>query len=208
MMLVLAEISRYQILFFSFAILIVFILLLVLSAFGYWLRNQPPSESPYTGLPLRSGSDLSYDSVEKILRYLYDYQEYDNRMFDLRKAAYCRETGRIFPDAITWYDVIRVDWTFLQKRYPGNWISWGSLTDIQQQIIREAHHSIDEFQTDFSSPNPAPRAVEKEYSLLKPGPLYIDLETKILLGWKIVPETDFEVLIVQKPKEIFEVSRS
>lgn len=200
-----AEISRQEVVFFSFALLISFIFLLVASFFGYWLRNQPPSISPYTKYPLRMGSDLPYDSVERILRFLYNYHEYDNRMFDLRKAAYCRDTGRIFPDAITWYGAIKVDWSFLQKRYPGVYVSWGSLTELQQENIRESHHSLDGFEIEFSSPQPLPRMIESDYALSKPGPLYVDIETKVLLGWKIVPDTDFEVLIVQKPKELFDI---
>jgi hypothetical protein len=92
-----------------------------------------------------------------------------------------------------------VDWTFLQKRYPGHWVSWGSLSKEQQEAIRDVHESLGKFQTQESSPTPAPRAVEPEYAYTKPGPLYVDLETKILLGWQVVPGTDFEVLIVQKP---------
>jgi hypothetical protein len=32
--------------------------------------------------------------------------------------------------------------------------------------------------------------------------LYVDVETQILIGWKEVPGTEVEVLIVQKPKEL------
>lgn len=200
-----AEISNQQVLFFSFSLLLTFVLLVALSFFGYWLTHQAPSLSPYTKYPLRMGSDLPYDSVERILRYLYSYHEYDNRMFDLRKAAYCRDTGRVFPDALTWYGVIKVDWNFLQKRYPGNYVSWGSLTDLQKEIVKESHHSLEGFEIDYSCPNPIPRMIEPEYALSKPGPLYVDIETKVLLGWKLVPDTDFEVLIVQKPKDLFEI---
>lgn len=127
------------------------------------------------------------------------YHQYDNRIFDINRAAFCRELGRLFPDSLTWYNSISVDWNFLRKRYPGNYISWGSLTSEQQQLVREMHDSLEGFQTEMSSPDPAPRAVTPEYAFIKPGPLYIDYETKILLGWKIIPGTEFEVLIVQKP---------
>ena len=65
--------------------------------------------------------------------------EYDNSIFDFGKAAFCRETGRIFPNVVTWYGTIKVDWTFLNKRYPGNYVSWGSLSEYQQEMIRSAH---------------------------------------------------------------------
>ncbi len=180
-------------------ILVSFALLILLFWLGWRLTQRSHSVSPYTGVPLRRASEISYYSAERVLRYLYDLRQYDNRIFKLRRAAFCRETGRIFQDCVTWYDTINVDWNFLQKRYPGHYVSWGSLSKELQDYIRDSHSSLEGFQTEESSPNPAPRAVEPEYAYTKPGPLYVDPETKVLLGWKIVPGTNFEVLIVQKP---------
>jgi hypothetical protein len=176
-----------------------FTLLIVLFWFGWRLTQRSYSVSPYTGVPLRRTAEISYYSAERVLRFLYDLQQYDNRIFKLNCAAFCRETGRIFQDCVTWYDTIKIDWTFLQKRYPGHYVSWGSVSKEFQEIIRESHVSLEGFQTDRSSPTPSPRAIEPEYAYTKPGPLYVDPTTKILLGWKIVPGTDLEVLIVQKP---------
>lgn len=200
-------VSYSDVAFFGFFILIVFLLLIAVCLFGYWVFKQKDSLSPYTGTPLRRGADIPYYGAECVLRFLYELHQYDNRMFDLRYAGVCRDTGRIFPDALTWYDRIKVDWNFLQKRYPGNFVSWGSLNDIQKEAIRAMHHSMEGFQTEFSCPIPSPRLIEKEYALYKPGPLYVDLETKVLLGWKCVPDTNFEVMIVQKPKGIFETQK-
>ena len=197
----------YQVVYSSFAILIVFVLLLVGFFVNNWLRKHGASPSPYSGLPLRRGEDLAYDSKLAVLKYLYNYHQYDNRIFEVRKAAYCRETGRIFPDAITFFDTISVDWTFLIKRFPGNWVSWGSLSSLQQEAVISAHHTIEGYEIDNSCPNVSPRTITKDYCYTKPGPLYVDLETKILLGWKQVPNTLLEVLIVQKPKGIFEIKR-
>lgn len=127
--------------------------------------------------------------------------EYDNGLFDLSRAAICRTTGRIFPDSVTWHGSIRVDWNFLQKRYPGEYVSWGSLTQEQKTIIKEKHLSLEGFQTEFSSPKSSPRLIEPQYAYASPGPLYVDIRTGILLGWKCVPDTELEVLIVQKPFE-------
>jgi hypothetical protein len=93
-----------------------------------------------------------------------------------------------------------VDWNFLQKRYPGKYVSWGSLTEDQKKEVREQHVSLEGFQTEFSCPEPMPRAIEPKYAFIKPGPLYVDIDHKVLLGWKEVPGTEMEVLIVQKPK--------
>lgn len=132
--------------------------------------------------------------------------QYDNRIFDVKKAAICRETGRIFPECITWYDTIKVDWTFIQKRYPGTYVSWGCLTEAQQEAIRDVHETLDGFQTRFSSQTPSPRLVEAKYAFEKPGPLYVDVTTGVLVGWQCVPDTELEVLIVQKPTHIITIT--
>lgn len=189
---------------FIFEVFIVFALLIgLIGYFSYsiWKGRLETCPSPYSGLPLRKAKGLTFSSKNKVLTFLYKMHDYDNRMFDLDKAAFCRETGRIFPDAVNWFDSIRVDWSFLQRRYPGNYVSWGSLNADTQQEIRAAHVSLNGYQTEESSSEPSPRMIEPEIALKKPGPLYVDPESKILLGWKMVPETDLEVMIVQKPKQ-------
>ena len=169
-----------------------------------WLWSKVTRRShsvcPYTGVPLRRTSEISYYSAERILKYLFKLQQYDNRIFKLKKASFCRETGRIFQDSVNWFDVINVDWNFLQKRYPGNYVSWGSLSNELKESISAEHHSLEGFQTHESSPTASPRGIEPEYAYTRPGPLYVDPITNILLGWKSIPDTEFEVLIVQKPK--------
>lgn len=170
--------------------------------FGWMMTWRKIDNSPYTDLPLRYGRDIGYYNSEKIYRYLYDMKQYDNRIFDLRKASFCRDTQRIFPDSVTWLDSIRVDWGFLQKRMKGNYVSWGSLSREQQADIRKRHDSLLGFQTENSSPTAQPKLVEPDFVLTKPGPLYVDISTGTLVGWQIVPGTDFEVLVIQKPLNI------
>lgn len=193
------ESNEFWVLTFSAAILLVFVFLVLVFWLGRWLSDHGQGKSPYTGLPLRPATDLSYYAAEKTLRFLYDMQQYDNRIFSLRKAAFCRETGRVFQDCVTWYGATLVDWNFLQNRYPGSYVSWGSLNRDQQAAVRQRHFSLEGYQTEISSPTASPRAVESEYAFTKPGPLYVDLETNVLLGWKSVPGTETEVLVVQKP---------
>lgn len=184
---------------FAILIFLSFAFLSLLFWFGWRISQRSQAVCPYTGVPLRRMTEISYYSAERILRYLHDLRQYDNRIFKLSKSAFCRETGRVFQDCVTIFDTIKMDWTFLHKRYRGNWISWGSLAKDQQDAIREVHGSLDKFQTFESSPTPSPRSIEPEYAYTKPGPLYVDLDTKILLGWQVIPGTEFEVLIVQKP---------
>lgn len=191
--------NSLKVMLFAVAVLMFFFLLVIIFFVSWRLSKRPTTPSLYSGMPLRRASDLSYYAAEKVIRYLYAMHEYDNRVFKLKNAALCRETGRLFPDCVTWFDTIHLDWSFLQKRFPGDYVSWGSLTTSQQDAIRKLHPIMDDFQTDFSSPTPSPRLIEPEYAFAKPGPLYVDVNTNILLGWKIVPGTELEVLIVQKP---------
>lgn len=203
----LGVLTSLEVIWFSFAILVTFVLLLAVFFIGSWVTKNQVALSPYTKKPLRLGSLIPYNTAEKVLRYLFFMRQYDNRMFDVRKAAFCRETGRLFPNAVSYFDTIHVDWTFLEKRYPGSYVSWGSLSDEQKEMIRRSHYNLDGYQTEFSSRNSAPRQVEPEFAYRVPGPLYVDLEKRVLLGWKCVPDTDLEVLIVQKPKGMFELPR-
>lgn len=196
-----AVVRDSDVILFSIIILAVFILIVIAFYFGAKARRKAVSRSPYTGVPLRRASDLPYDSARAVLQFLYDRHEYDNRLIDLKRAAVCRETGRIFPNCVTWLDTIHVDWDFLQKRFPGNWVSWGSLVDVQKVAITDAHESLEGFQTAVSCSNPSPKLIEQKYVFVKPGPLYVDMDTKILMGWQCVTDTDFEVLIVQRPKK-------
>ena len=187
------------IIFLAVAILATFALLFLVFWLTWLSSRRENALSPYTGLPLRRATDLSYHTCEKVLGYLYDLKQYDNRIFRLSKAAYCRETGRLFPNCIDFLDHIYLDWSFLNRRYPGVYVSWGSLTLQQQKAIRDIHGSLEGFQTEESSPTPSPRLIEPEYCFTKPGPLYVNFTTKELLGWKIATDTDIEVLIVLKP---------
>lgn len=154
---------------------------------------------PYTGRPLRRALEIPFLSMYRIRRYMDANQDFYNRPFSFRTAAFSRETGRIYPDSVNWRGEIHVDWSFLLKRFPGHFVSWGSLSLEKQRLIREKHTALTGFQTERSSARPAPQEAEKELMYLIPGPLYVDPDTGVLLGWKRVPETPFEILVVQRP---------
>ncbi|MFA6915801.1 MAG: hypothetical protein WC222_05345 [Parachlamydiales bacterium] len=195
-----------DILYTTILLLLLFASLCLTFFFGWWVQKQRDSVCPYTGSPLRRAESLTFYSKEQILRFLYEYNSYDNPMFKLKSSSFCRDTGRIFSNSLTWYDTVRVDWTFLQKRHPGRYVSWGSLTKDQQDYIKKTHPPLRGFQTTYSSSNSSPRDVQPEFALAKPGPLYVDVDNNVLLGWKIVPGTEFEVLIVQKPTKVVMVN--
>lgn len=174
---------------------------------SFWKADLKRGVSPYTGLPLRPAQELTYLAKDKVTAYLRSLAEFENRPFEFDQAALCRETGRLFPNCATWTGKFDLDWSFIRKRYKGNFVSWGSLSAEKKAEIRKRHDPLTGFQTEFSSKNPSPRYVEDEYALERPGPLYVDPDTGVLLGWKVVPDTELEVLIVQKPKQIHLVSQ-
>ncbi|MDP1835977.1 MAG: hypothetical protein Q8K75_08635 [Chlamydiales bacterium] len=189
---------------FSIAVVIAVVLMMIgLLWYGYKASKRRPPNSIYGDLPLRRAAELPYESIGKVYLFLMSIHQYDNRMFNINRASVCRTTGRIFPNAEDIFGRTKLDWTFLQARYQGDYVSWGSLNEVQQNEIRRAHHSLEGFQTEYSSPEPSPRAITPEYALERPGPLYVDLQTKVLLGWKRVPGTELEVLIVQKPRKYY-----
>lgn len=186
---------------FSFGV----VLFLVLSAlifyffYSFIVFHRRSDPSPFSGMPLRPGRELTYSVQDTVNRYLNSLHDFDNRPIDFSKASFCRETGRIFPNTITWSGAIKVDWSFIRNRYRGNFVSWGSLSPEKQKEIENSHQVIYGFQKEFSSKNPSPRLIEEAIALTKPGPLYADPDSKIIMGWRLVPGTDLEVLIVQKP---------
>ncbi len=186
------------------AIMIFLVLLMVgLLWVGWRATKVRMPTGPYGKLPLRRSIELPYATIGKTYLFLTGLHQYDNRMFNIHRAMTCRATGRIFPNSMDLFGRVKLDWTFLQNRYPGAYVSWGSLNDAQMADIKRAHHSLEGFQTEFSCPNPSPRAITEEYALASPGPLYVDLETKVLLGWKRVPGTEIEVLVVQHPRKFY-----
>lgn len=184
-------------------LLAVFVLVLIMG-FVIWmgrknLQRIAVGNSPYTGTPLRHGDNLSYSALGAFNRYMRMMAHPDNPPVDLRKAAICVKTGRVFPEALDLFRTLKVNWDFLAKRHPGNWVSWGSLTEEQKAAVKKAHISIEGFQTERSCPKAKPEEIEPFYAHLKPGPLYVDLKTFKLLGWKQVPKSELEALIVQNP---------
>lgn len=170
--------------------------------FGWRMSWNQIDVSPYSGMPLRYARDIGFSQSEKIYSFLFEMKQYDNRMFPLDKASFCRDTGRIFPDSVNWLGSIRVNWGFLQKKMKGQYVSWGSLTREQQQDLLRRHESLEGFQTEISSPTALPKGIESEYAFTRPGPLYVDVSSGTLVGWKAVPGTEFEVLVIQKTVKI------
>jgi hypothetical protein len=185
------------VLFASF--LLVVVAMMGLLWFGWWVSHKKGSSSPYSKLPMTLGIDIAGSMRRHVEDFLLSHPQPDNPPIDFETAAICSETGRIFPNSAVRGNFVRLDWTFLQKRFPGRYVSWGSLSEVEQGTIRLCHEFLTGYQTENSCPVPMPQQIDSHTASIKPGPLYVDRHTKILLGWKEVPETNLEVLIVQKP---------
>lgn len=179
-----------------------FIMSFIMLIGWFWTRKRKVVKLNclYTQVPLHPMYDISYDSLAKVHYFLEEYPGYENRQLRFSRAMVCRDTGKIFPECISWSGKARLEWDFLKKKHPGTYISWGSLSDEQKRSFEEDHDSLEGFQTGFSCNEPLPKNITTDYAFAKPGPLYVDLETRVLIGWKYVPETELEVLIVQKPR--------
>lgn len=155
--------------------------------------------SPYSGAVMQFGQDLAQSLQRHINEFLREFSSLENPEIDFTQAAICPITGRVFSNCVVKGKKISLDWTFLKKRFPGQYVSWGALPEDEKGMLRILHVSLDGFQTEQSSCNVRPEKIEREFALLSPGPLYIDRLTKVAMGWQRVPGTSFEVLIVQKP---------
>lgn len=186
-------------------LLLLFGVMVAILFFG-WLSTKKKVSyvlSPYAKVPVRPLLSVNFLALQKIEDFIETLPGYDNRMFNFKRSVYCRETGRIFFDCVDWKGKVSLDWSFLQQRHRGSWVSWGSLREEKQREFKEKHESLKNFQVELSCPNLKPEEITDEYLYVKPGPLYADLLSYKLLGWQIVPGTDFEVLVLQLPKKIF-----
>lgn len=174
--------------------------ILLLFLFLGWKREViHGNRCPYTNGVMQFGVDIARSLQTHINAFVHEFPEEDNPEIDFSKAALSPMTGRIFPDCVVNGKKIVLDWSFLQKRCPGSFLSWGAFSEEEKGVLRLLHPSLEGFQTEQSSSMPRPERVEREYALLSPGPLYVERNTKIVVGWKRVPGTSFEVLIVQRP---------
>lgn len=194
------EIASATMIFLILFFLIAFLGLGLFFFFCYWLTNRRGSVSLYAGGELVAGTQISFEAMQKAYQFILSQNNSSNPVYDFEKAAVCRSTGRIFPSCINCFGIVCVSWDFIEALCPGKWQSWGSLSLEQKKKVWEVHKSLDGFQAERSSPQALPKQIESYYASLKPGPLYVDLESKNLAGWKCVPDTNLEVFIVQKAK--------
>ena len=155
---------------------------------------------PYCKEPMCLGIDVARSMTNMVDVFMEDQPQPENPKIDFALAAYCPVTGRIFPNCIGPNEQVMLAWDFLNKRHKGAYVSWGALSEEERGILKLLHGSLEGFQTEQSSNQHRPEDVEEEFSSLAPGPLYVDRKERVVIGWKKVPGTHFEVLVVQRPR--------
>src|SRR6185295_10132738 len=100
------------VLFFA-SIVFICVMMVGLLWFGWWVARTRGSLSPYTKQPLMLGVDLPVSIGHHIEEYVKSLQQPENKPFEYSKAAICRSTGRIFPNAVKRGEMIQLDWSFL-----------------------------------------------------------------------------------------------
>ena len=154
---------------------------------------------PYCKRPMRLGIDVAKSITGMVNAFLEEQPQPENPKIDFARAAFCPVSGRIFPECVSNTEQITLSWSFLKKRCEGAFVSWGSLSEEEKGILKLLHGSLEGFQIEQSSSRLRPEEVEEDLLALSPGPLYIDRKAKVVMGWKKVPGTYFEVLVVQQP---------
>ncbi len=160
-----------------------FILLMLLSAggiglffwSGWWVTNREGSRSPITRGQLAPGDLITYDTVQKIQRFMLSQPQPENAPFEVAQAAICRDSGKIFTEARNAFDVLRVGNDFPRRRWPGHWVQWKHLHSNEQRRLASLHECVRD---------------------LKRDDLYGDPIKGSIMSWQRVPETEVEVLVV------------
>ena len=184
--------------FLSF--LVSFVILIFFTWFGWKKEGRRGDTCPYTHEPMRLGVDIATSLTGYVNAFIKEQEQPDNPDIDFAKAAYCPKTGRIFPECVQPGEQVSLSWDFIKRRYKGTFVPWGALSEEERGVIKLLHDSLEGFQTEKNSLMLRPEDIEEDLATVTPGPLYVDRSAKILMGWKKVPGTYFEVLVVQKPK--------
>ena len=166
---------------------------------GWRWTHRGTVQSPYADGGLRRVEELTYASVAHLQTFLADLDSAQHPPFDLTQSVICSRSGRIFFSSLNAFGEPSLSWRFLKRYYRGKLVSWGSLSPREQAAVCARHSDMAGYQCALSSPRARPQDVEREYALMKPGPLYVDPERAVLLGWKCVPCTDLEVLVPRYP---------
>jgi hypothetical protein len=182
------------------SLLAVLVILFLLLWIGWKKEGVRGNKCPYCGRPMRLGIDVARSITEMVNGFLAEQPQPENPQIDFARAAYCPVTGRIFPECVSGTEQISLSWNFIRRRCEGTFVSWGALSEDEKGILKLLHGSLEGFQIEQSSSHLRPEEVEEDFSSLSPGPLYIDRKTKVVVGWKKVPGTYFEVLVVQQPR--------
>ena len=171
--------------YMALGFIIFFSLIIGATYYLYWRTHLKGRKSPFSGKILARGEEIFYASAEKIHLFSSELSQPENAPIDLTKAVFCRETNRIFSSSINAFGEIDLTRNYLKKYYSSKLVSWFRLRESEKLKLASMHTSLEGFQVGKG---------------LFPGPLFVDKKRSILVGWKRIPETEMEIIVIQKPK--------
>ena len=181
-------------------LMVIFATLFAVIWIGWKKEGKRGSGCPYCGKSMRLGADVAFSIRGMVKAFMEEQQGSENETIDFAQAAYCPVTGMIFPNCLAPGEQVNLSWDFIKARCPGTYVSWGSLSAEEQGVLKLLHDPLEGFQMDKSSAHSRPEDVEEDLAMAAPGPLYVDRKEKVLVGWKNVPGTYFQILVVQRPR--------
>jgi hypothetical protein len=168
---------------------------------GWWIFFKKRAKSPFSNTFLEPCEKvLSFAAIEKVFRFLNRIHDEYNERFDLKRATICLKTGRIFPNTINRFGIIKIPENYIIHYAKTPLILYASLDKKIKGFLYEKDKVLQGYQT-YTNLDSSKLEIEKSVELMKPGPLYLDPKTGFFLGWQIVPGTSLELLVVKVIKK-------
>ncbi len=151
---------------------------------GWFFTNRTGSVSPYSGELLRPATSLTFTSFQRVLKFLEQYDEKDNPSLNIHTTSVCPQTGKLLPQTVTGFGVIRYRNSWVKRHFSRTTVPWHRLSPAERESLSR-------------------RCNLQTMTLADLASISVDLKGEALLSWKEVPETSLQVLICERlSKEI------
>ena len=95
------------------------LILLGLGWLGYRFTNREWRPSPFGPYRLRPCEELSFEAAQRVHSFLMGEDLGLNPSFELGRAAVCEGTGRIIPNGVNAFGVVKRPGNFVQRHFGG-----------------------------------------------------------------------------------------
>lgn len=175
--------------------------------FSFWyvgwrlLWQGRKTKSPFSHYEyLMPAEQLHFTAMQYVHQFLQNHP-YSQMKVDLTSTLVCRKTGRIFSCDTKCRRTMKSAECYLMQHYSGVLVPWSTLNQEQKQNFVARHSCLKHFQLHPSGANTAFSYSDWTSADMKPGPLFVDLEAGVAVGWQCIPHTNLEIIIVQPPSK-------